>query len=123
MLKAALIAGLTPRDFWDMTLNEVWLLFDARREEREAGMWETAWLASVLLQPHVKEGSDITPARLLGKPEPKKKRKPSAPIPFNLPPAERDKRVLKARAKVEIEEQAKEFWHGESIPKAALDGL
>lgn len=133
MLKGALIAGLSVDQFYNMTLREVYLLFDARREERDARMWETAWQTAILLQPHVKNGSDITPAKLLGKPEPQtSSERESASIDLSRIQGkatkeqiaqrreQNDKKVIAMRCSKEIQAQREQFLGGNSIPSKAF---
>ena len=57
--------GLLPSQFWDFTLHEFILYkkgFEEMYKRNERNEWErTRWLASIVLQPHAKQGKTIKP--------------------------------------------------------------
>lgn len=61
--------GILPKEFWDLTFHEFFLLQRGRNEifqMKERFEWErTRWLCAVLLQPHRKKGTSIKPTDLI----------------------------------------------------------
>ena len=61
--------NLLPSDFWNLTFHEFFLIQKGRNdviEMKERFEWErTRWLACVLLQPHTKKNSRLTPQKLV----------------------------------------------------------
>ena len=60
--------GLLPEQFWDFTLHEFLLYkrgFEDMLKHKERNEWErTRYLATVILQPHTKQGKTIKPTDL-----------------------------------------------------------
>jgi len=67
---------MAPSEFWRLTYAELNLVLEGCGERRQREMKirrnMDAWLAAIIVQPHVKE--QITPAMLLGQDNPEKKR-------------------------------------------------
>lgn len=70
---------LNPISLFDMTLDEFELAvsgFQKMSEIRERGDWErTRWLATILLQPHMKKGKELKPTDLAQFPWEQKQKK------------------------------------------------
>lgn len=68
--------GMAPSEFWRLTYAELRLVLegcnDRRRRELKFRRKMDAWLAAVIVQPHVKER--ITPAMLTGEDSPEKQK-------------------------------------------------
>ena len=95
---------LLPKDFWDLTFHEFFCIQKGRNDRLEMSMrteWErTRWLACVLLQPHTKKNSNLTPQKLVRFEWEKKVEK--------IDKEERKKRAEYALKKYKIEDGAEE---------------
>jgi hypothetical protein len=62
------LLGLSPLAFWSCTLGELFAaleVYGQKQDENQQAEWErTRWLATLLLQPHAKKGSKLTPEKL-----------------------------------------------------------
>tara|TARA_R110001606_G_scaffold376176_2_gene534742 strand:- start:72 stop:377 length:306 start_codon:yes stop_codon:yes gene_type:complete len=60
--------GLKPSEFWDLLPRQFFLMqkaFYKKQEQRTQESWEqTRWLATFVLQPHMKKGKKLQPKDL-----------------------------------------------------------
>lgn len=75
-LRAALVAGLTHQEFWDLTPHEVALSIEAYHQREERADWRAAMVASVIANVHRgKRGRPFKPSDFM----PRQRRRAQSP--------------------------------------------